>query len=64
MGGTERGREGVGDCPRWMGGAVSMRRAGRPRAGPDGLAALRATVCAPQTVGGQTNITAQRVIGC
>lgn len=60
----ELGRGGLGDCPWWMGGAVSMRQAGRPRAGPDGLAALRATVCAPQTVGGQTTITTQRVIGC
>lgn len=62
----ERGRvwRGAGDCPWWMGGAVSMRWAGRLWAGPDGLAGLRAAVCALQTVVGETTINTQRLLEC
>lgn len=65
--GGEEGREGrlwrgAWDCPWWMGGAVSMRWAGRLWAGPDGLAGLRAAVCALQTVVGETTINIQRLL--
>lgn len=62
----ERGlvRRGAWDCPWWMGGAVSMRWAGRLWAGPDGLAGLRAAVCARQTVVGETSISTQRLPEC
>lgn len=55
---------GAWDCPWWMGGAVSMRWAGRLWAGPDGLAGLRAAVCALQTVVGETTINTQRLLEC
>lgn len=55
---------GAWDCLWWMGGAVSMRWAGRLWAGPDGLAGLRAAVCARQTVVGETSISTQRLPEC